>query len=147
MNDWQQLLDEAQQAMREQQDNPNDTLGDDMTPQPDEHFMGRWRGDDGVMVTRERGTIDVYLVWDRDGKPGFLYRHARLVQEVDAERPQVGDRVLVLRGPAETFEKNGEQRTVYPYVLRRQPCDDPLPEQAVAVAAGDQPAGDDDIPF
>lgn len=145
MNDWQQLLDEAQQAMREQQDNPNDTLGDDMTPEPEAHFAGRWRGD-GTMLTN-RGTIDVYLVWDRDNKAGFLYRHARLVQEVDAERPQVGDRVLVLRGPAETFEKNGEQRTVYPYVLRRRECADPLPEQPVAVAAGDQPASDSDIPF
>jgi hypothetical protein len=72
-----------------------------------------------------------------------LYRHTRLVQEVDAEKPKVGDRVLVLRGETETFEKDGQQRTIYPYVLRRQQCDDPLPDQTTVAGGG----ADDDIPF
>jgi hypothetical protein len=135
-----ELLAEARERLREQQEagDANASLGDEMTPSPEKHFAGRWRGE-GRMVTQDRGTVDVYLVWDRDGKPGFLYRHARLVQEVDAERPEVGDRVLVLRGETEEFEKDGEIRKVFPYALRREPCSDPLPEGAAVTDA--------DIPF
>jgi hypothetical protein len=146
---WDELLNEAREALQEQQDeNPNADAGDDMTPPEEGHFMGRWRGA-GKLQTKERGLVDVFLVWDRDDNRGFLWASTRLVQEVKAEQPQVGDRVLVLRGPTETFEKDGEARKVFPFVLRRQACADPLPEQPAApqVAAGEEPASDEDIPF
>jgi hypothetical protein len=144
------LLREAQEMLRERaDDDPNAALGDDMTPEPEQHFMGRWRGD-GQMITKERGTIAVYLVWDRDGNPGFLYQTAKLVQEVETEQPQVGDEVLVLRGATREFEtKGGELRKTFPYVLRKRECSDPLPETPAALpeAASGKPAADDDIPF
>jgi hypothetical protein len=142
MDDWDELLEEARKALHEH-DEGNRDLGEDLTPAPEAHVAGRWRGT-GTMATK-RGQIDVYLIWDRDDRPGFLYQHARLVQEVDAERPQVGDRVLVLRGPTETFEKGGETRTIYPYVLRRQECSDPLPEAAPSQLEGED--ADDELPF
>lgn len=148
--DWNELLAEAQEELRAQEE-VNSDLGDEFTPQPESYFMGRWRGS-GKMQTKERGEVDVYLVWHRDGdRPGFLYQHARLVQEVEAKRPQVGDRVLVLRGPTETFEKDGEARSIFPYVLRLQECGDPLPGETTPpqqIAASDEPVGVDlDIPF
>lgn len=138
MSDWDELLEQARARLTEQQEagDVNASLGEEMTPEPGGHLAGRWRGK-GQMATK-RGTIDVYLVWNRDGAPGFLYQSARLVREVDAERPEVGDRVLVLRGETEEFEKDGETHQVFPYVLRREPCSDPLP---------DGTAADDGIPF
>jgi hypothetical protein len=124
---WDELLDQARAALDEQ-GAANKELGDDMTPEPGEHVTGRWRGV-GQMQTK-RGPVDVYLLWARDNSRGFVYQHARLVQEVDTEQPRVGDRVLILRGESETFEKDGQERTIYPYVLRRQEYDEPLPEQA-----------------
>lgn len=141
---WDELLAEAQQRLVEQQEQErtgNAELGDEMTPAEEAHFAGRWRGV-GRMLTKH-GERDVFLVWDNDGKPGFLYRHARLMLEVDAERPEVGDEVLVLRGPTEFFEKDGERREVFPYVLRKRACSDPLPGEPVNAG---QPDGDD-IPF
>jgi hypothetical protein len=143
VSDWDTMLNEARDRLREQEDD-NAQLGDAMTPEPGEHFQGRWRGA-GTMVTKERGLVDVYLVWSADGEPGFLYRHARLVQEVEAERPEVGDQVLVLRGEAQEFEKDGRTQTIYPYVLRRRPCADPLPGAAAELANGGPE--DDDLPF
>jgi hypothetical protein len=144
-DDWDGLLDEARQALREQEENPNSDLGDEMTPASGDALMGRWRGD-GQMQTK-RGLVDVYLVWDRDGDPGFLYQHTRLVQEVDAEQPQVGDQVLILRGEAETYEQNGEEREVYPYVLRKRPCSDPLPGQPELEQKATQQSADDEFPY
>lgn len=144
MSSWDELLAEARQALSAQHD-MNSDLGDDMTPAPEASFMGRWRND-ALKMTTSRGVVDVYGVWDRDGKPGFLYRHTRLVDEVDAQKPQIGDQVLVLRGADEEYEKAGETRTVYPYVLRKRACDDPLPDQP-ALGAGSGAAADEDIPF
>jgi hypothetical protein len=139
---WDELLADARKALQEQEE-INSELGDDMTPAPETHFMGRWRGIT-VMQTK-RGPRDVYGVWDRDGKAGFIYQHARLVQEVDAEQPQVGDRVLILRGADETYEKDGQQQTAFAYVLRRQECSDPLPETAqLEDGTADS---DPDVPF
>jgi hypothetical protein len=147
MSTWDELLGEARAALQEQGE-VNSELGDDMTPEPEQHVAGRWRGI-GQMQTK-RGLVDVYLLWHRDNdRHGFLYQHARLVAEVEAEKPQVGDRVLVLRGPDESFEKDGETRTIYPYVLRRQECDEPLPDAGVSaqLGSGGEPAADSDIPF
>jgi hypothetical protein len=138
------LLREAEEVLRgREDDDPNAELGDDATPEPEAHFVGRWRGT-GTMVTK-RGTVDVYLVWDRDNKPGFLYQHAKLVQEVETEDPQIGDEVLVLRGPTREFEKGGELRKTYPYVLRKRSCSDPLPPWPGKAPSTDEV--DDDIPF
>jgi hypothetical protein len=151
-NGWDELLNEAQERMREQEDeNPNSELGDEMTPAPEAHFAGRWRGD-GKMQTKQ-GTRDVFLVWDRNDEPGFLYAHSGLVDEVTTEKPDIGDRVLVLRGPTRTWEKDGEEREYFPYVLRKQVCPDPLPGQpALEQPDTDEPKGtqlddDDEFPF
>lgn len=145
-DDWDELLNEARERLREQEeDDPNSELGDEMTPEPGAHFQGRWRGE-GKMTTKERGLIPVFLVWGRgNDEPGFLYAHSKLVDEVAAERPQVGDEVLVLRGETKAFEKNGEQRSVYPYVLRKRECSDPLP--ALGEPGQDQPADEDALPY
>jgi hypothetical protein len=141
------LLREAQETLRERESDPNAELGDDMTPEPEASFAGRWRGP-GQMTTK-RGSVDVYLVWGRDGRPGFIYQTAGLVQEVETEQPQLGDEVLVLRGPTREFEKDGETRRTYPYVLRRRSCSDPLPGGAPegAPPSGGQLGLDKDIPF
>jgi hypothetical protein len=145
-DDWDQLLVDAREALREQQEagDVNASLGENVTPLPGDHFAGRWRGD-GQMATKQ-GTIDVYLVWSQTGAPGFLYQHTRLVQEVEADRPEFGDRVLVLRGETEEFEKDGEIREIFPYVLRREPCQDPLPTEAPAAAAA-VTEDEDELPF
>lgn len=142
------LVAEAKAALREQEDDPNTGLGDDMTPAPEAYFRGRWRGT-GAMQTK-RGLTGVYLVWDTDGKPGFLYQHARLVQQVDEQEPQIGDLVVVLRGEARAFERDGEARQTYPYVLRKRECSDPLPVSGEAGELEAQTGGgpdDDDLPF
>lgn len=149
--DWEEMLREAQERLAAMEGGGgNADLGEAMTPEPEDHFAGRWRGV-GQMQTRH-GERDVYLVWRAgDDAPGFLYQHARLVVEVDLERPDVGDEVLILRGPTEYFEKAGEQRTVFPYVLRKRPCSDPPPADEPVPVAPTSPAGesrlDDDIPF
>jgi hypothetical protein len=140
---WDELLGEARERLAQEEDNPNTELGDSSTPEPQQHFAGRWRGQ-GTMVTKGRGEIPVYLVWDRDDRPGFLYAHSRLVQEVEAEQPAVGDEVIVLRGPTRTFEtKDGEERTIYPYILRKRACSKPLP----AAIDERQDDGDAEVPF
>jgi hypothetical protein len=140
-----ELLREAEEALRERQEHePNVGIGDDMSPGAGEHLRARWRGD-GEMATKERGVIPVYLVWDVDGRPGFVYQHSQLVQEVEAERPQVGDEVVIVRGEDRHFTtKGGEERTVFPYVLKRRECADPLPG---ATAELPEAASDEDIPF
>jgi hypothetical protein len=141
---FEELLAAARKSLAEQQDGAggNDELGEDQTPDENGYFAGRWRGE-GQMTTRRGDAVRVFLVWDRAGAPGFLYAHARLVAEVDAERPQVGDDVVVLRGEDEHFEKDGQQRTIFPYVLRKQACGDPLPGPPAEAGGG----ADDDIPF
>jgi hypothetical protein len=146
--DWDELLAEARQklaAQREQAKAGNAALGDEMTPAEEAHFAGRWRGE-GTMQTKH-GPRDVFLVWDRDGMPGFLYRHAGLVLEVDAERPEVGDEVIVLRGRTECYERDGESRRKYPYVLRRRPSSDVLPGVVEAAGTGGPLADHEDLPF
>jgi hypothetical protein len=145
---WDELLDEARAALREQDENdPNAELGDAMTPNPEDHLQGRWRGE-GEMLTRG-GRRRVFFVWRRgDNKPGFLYAHAQLVAQVDEQQPQVGDEVLVLRGPTREYEtKDGEQREVFPYVLRRRECAEPLPGAGLPPGTGGDEPDEDDIPF
>jgi len=135
--DWDELLTEANERLAEQEgDDPNAELGDEMTPEPGTAFKGRWRSSEGKMQTKGRGVVDVYLVWDTDDQPGFLYQHSRLVQEVEAEQPESGDWVLILRGATQQYEKDGEERQIYPYVLRKRACSNPLPS-----------GGSPDIPF
>jgi hypothetical protein len=138
---YDELLREAEQIFREREENdPNAELGDDMTPDPEGHFRGRWRGT-GLMTTKGGSERGVFLVWNIDGEPGFLYQHTALVHEVDEIQPQIGDEVLVFRGPTREFTtKDGDERQVFPYVLRKRECSDPLPD-----ASTERP--DDEIPF
>jgi hypothetical protein len=148
-NSWDALFAEAEAALEKAAEDPNAELGDEMTPQPEGRFGGRWRGD-GTMVTKRHGTIGVYLVWSADGKPGFLYQHGMLVQQVEEQRPQVGDLVVVLRGETREYEKDGEARKSYPYVLRKRKCSDPLPDSSAThelEAGSSEPPTDDDAPF
>src|SRR5262249_28261803 len=97
---WDDTLADAKKALAEKQEQDrsgNSELGDEMTPAEEDYFAGNWRGV-GKMHTKDRGEIDVSLVSDKAGRPGFLYQSAGLVEEVNAEKPQVGDEVLVLRG-------------------------------------------------
>jgi hypothetical protein len=138
---WDALVAEAQQRLRDQdEENQNDDLGDAMRPEPEEYVQGRWRGT-GVLHGKERDS-DVYLIWDREGRRGFLWQDAGLVKEVERENPQVGDEFVVLRGPTHEFEQDGEQRKKYPYALTCRPSTEPLPEPVPGTAPTD-----DDLPF
>jgi hypothetical protein len=139
---WDDLLNEAREALRRQEDeSPNGELGDLMTPEPLAYFTGRVRGT-GVMQTRD-GTRGVYLVWDEADKPGFLYQHAKLVAQWEEVDPEIGDEILVLRGATVEFEKSGEPRETFPYVVRKRPCSRPLPGSETESGGAD----DDGIPF
>src|SRR5438876_2429895 len=126
-DDFDDLLRSAQGRLREQEEEEGnlDELGDLVELDVGEHFHGRWRGD-GQMRTKD-GLVDVYLLWSRDGAPRFIYRHARLVWEIEELRPQVGDQVLILRGPSVEFERGGDSYTSYRYAVRARACSDPLP--------------------
>jgi hypothetical protein len=146
---WDELLVQGRKKLADQKEEErilNAEVGIDMSPAEDDHFLGRWRADVGRMITKAGKEVEVYLVWNRNGDPGYLRRHAKLVIEVDVEKPKVGDIVAVLRGPTEFYEWEGEQRKSYPYVLRVESCKDPLPGTA-AIPPGEKPAADDDIPF
>jgi hypothetical protein len=135
---WAELLDEARQELtRQEEENPNADLGEDMTPAEDSYVQGRWRGL-GEMQTKE-GKRTVALVWRAgDNAPGFLYGHAQLLAQVDELQPELGDEVLALRGPTQYYEKQGEERKTYPYALRKRPCADPLP--GTSGGESDEPA-------
>jgi hypothetical protein len=135
--EFDELLREARERLAA--DTGRGDLGEGMTPEAGSAFRGRWRGE-SVMQT-QAGERQVFLVWDEDCRPGFLYAHARLVAEVDEQRPSIGDRVLVLRGDDESFVANtGDERTIFPYALVVRPCVEPLPDRL-------SPIGDEDIPF
>jgi hypothetical protein len=55
---------------------------------------------------------------------------------------------LILRGPTKFYEKDGEERSYYPYVLRARPCADPLPTEPVEESTTtEQPDDLDDPPW
>jgi len=135
---WAEMLGEAQQRLSEQEEHEVGELGESIDFAADPQFRGRWRGV-GQLETK-RGPTDVYLLWDLTGARRFAFAQAGLVREIDEVRPGIGDEVLILRGPARAFEKDGEQRSFFPYAVRTRACSDPLPEAAAAVP-------DDDIPF
>jgi hypothetical protein len=147
---WDDMLDEAREELRRQEEeNPNAELGDAMTPEPESHFQGRWRGV-GPMQTKS-GLRHVFLVWRHgDDAPGFLYQHTQLVVQVEEQRPEVGDEVLVLRGPTREYEtKDGESRSTFPYVLRKRPCSDPLPTGPAELeeTSGGMLGDNEELPF
>jgi hypothetical protein len=135
---WEELLAEAAERLSEQEERDIGEAGDQIEFSDDSpHFMGRWRGI-GQLETK-RGPVDVYLLWDTIGERRFAFQHSQLVREIEEADPKIGDEVLILRGAPRSFEKDGEQRTVYPYAVRSRPCFEPLPGGGVP--------GDDDIPF
>ena len=99
--DWDELLAEAQEKLAEQQDDgPNAELGDETTPPPEEDLrrpLARRRDDADQARHRRR----LPRLGPRRQARVPVYRHARLAVEVDVERPEVGDEVLILRGPTE----------------------------------------------
>jgi hypothetical protein len=147
------LLGEARerlrQLMQEEGENPNAEAGEVIEVEEGEHFEGRWRSNDGMLHTK-RGKVGVYLLWDKAGKPRFHFQQAALVEWVEELQPQVGDEVLILRGPTKTWEQDGETHKKFRYVLRCRPCSDPLPGAELKPAESTQsgPLGpDEDLPF
>jgi hypothetical protein len=147
MSSWDELLGEAHQELaRQEEENPNADIGEDMTPSEESHVQVRWRGL-GEMQTRE-GKRTVALVWRAgDNAPGFLYGHTQLLAQVDEVQPEIGDEVLVLRGATRYFEKQGEERKTYPYAVRKRSCADPLPGDQQLEPPKNDETPDEELPF
>jgi hypothetical protein len=143
------LLEQARERLRELEETAVDELGDRIELQPGQHFLGKWRTDEVSMRTKDGETFTVYGLWDVEGKPRFHYRNAALVVEIEANRPSVGDAIVIVRGEDREFEVDGEKRTVHRYAVRCRSSSIPLP--ALSATESDQTAGgggrQDDIPF
>jgi hypothetical protein len=125
---WDDLLREAEARLVAQEERDLGELGEAVEfTQEEPHFMGRYRGV-GQLETK-RGVVGVYLFWDRHGERRFAYQHLQLVAEMTELNPRVGDKIVIVRGRARSFQKNGETRTVYPYTVRCCVSADPLPEE------------------
>src|SRR4051794_30795466 len=103
MTDDVDLIKEAQDRLRAQEAEQQEAtaeLGEVIGL--DEHgaVEVRWRGEGTVHAKRD-GTVtavDVYLVWDTDGAKRFLWPKTTLRQEIEEQRPNIGDRVAIVRG-------------------------------------------------
>ena len=138
------LLAEARQRLQELEAIEPDELGERVDLEPGGHFVGRWRGE-ATMRTKGGEAVSVYALWDQDGKPRFAYKHAALVAEIEENRPEIGDEIVIVRGEDREFEAQGEQRRMYRYAARVRPSSEPLPGQAAPTRS--QLAADEDLPF
>jgi hypothetical protein len=148
MDDTDDLLDQARQRLEElEEEGEADDLGERVELDELDTFLGRWRGE-GVMRTKERGSVDVYLLWDRDGAKRFHYRNTRLVWEIEDLKPQIGDEIAIVRG--EDLEAQGDRNPTQRYAVKIRPCSDPLPGEepkGELSAKGGQLADDEELPF
>lgn len=122
------LLEQARARLREleEQADTGDELGERITLEPGEHFLGRYRGE-AEMRTRDGETITVFAFWDSNGGKRFHYQNAALVHEIDAAKPAIGDDVVLVRGEDREFEVQGEQRTMHRFAVRSRPNPNPPP--------------------
>jgi hypothetical protein len=98
-------------------------------------FSGRHRGREPNWGMGEYG---VWLVWDDDGEPRFIWGCYRLNEEYEREQPAIGDRVVIHRGVNyKTRFDDEREASGLNYGLATEPCDEPLPDAD----------GDDGIPF
>jgi hypothetical protein len=94
-------------------------------------FVGRFRG----QAEDARGK-PIYLYWDEDAEPRFMWHRYRLEQEMLRVKPAVGDRVALYRGPDYPTKDGNFGHAIG---VETEPCADPLP----ADVADD----DDGFPF
>ncbi len=144
------LLERARARLREQEEaeDVNSELGYEIALGAGDVFRGRWRSDALPMQTKKRGLISVYGLWDEQGNPCFFFQHTRLVWEVEEQKPQVGDEVVIVRGEDADWEtRDGELRTTYRYAMAVQRSDAPLPgsEKLAPAEPVDEP--DDEFGF
>jgi hypothetical protein len=97
--------------------------------EPDDSFVGRWRGE---TVDEAHDDRRIFLFWDRDDQLCFSRSYAALNREIDAAAPTVGCTVVIVRGE----DYVGQQGTGYAFGVVVEPNDEPLPDVV-----------EDDVPF
>jgi hypothetical protein len=142
------LLEQARARLREleEQADTGDELGERITLEPGQHFLGRYRGE-VEMRTRDGETIAVLGFWDQEGRKRFHYKTAGLVMEFDADPVAIGDDVVLVRGEDREFEAQGELRTMHRFAVRSKSSPDPLPGDAAESPSSGQLADDEEFPF
>jgi hypothetical protein len=99
-----------------------------------ENFQGRYRGE----------TVDqafdrvVYLLVDLENQPCFIRHRTTLQSEIEREKPQPGDPLVIVRGE-DQVGKSGN--TYHRYAVRSRPSSEPLPQPAATSQ------NDGDFPF
>jgi hypothetical protein len=127
MSERDDLLTEARRRLQEieKEDENGGELGERIDLNELESFVGRWRGE-GTMRSKEGDSFDVYLLWDEEGQRRFHYRNARLVWEIDAAKPSIGDEIAIVRGT--DLPAQGDFNPTQRFAVRTRSCSDPLPE-------------------
>jgi hypothetical protein len=99
-------------------------------------FAGRYRGSDQQAGFKSTA----YLFWGEGGELRFVFSCARLDAEFERETPNIGDDVVLYRGP-NYKTKYDRDETKAPTGLAYGMATRPNP-----AALPDEPANDDDIP-
>jgi hypothetical protein len=102
-------------------------------------FGGRYRGVAEDENYRGHGRR-VHLYWNDQDEPVWYRGKWGLNREMDREKPNVGDRIVVVVGDA--WEGKDGISGFY-FGVESEPCSDPLPGSE----APDDPQSDDAIPF
>jgi hypothetical protein len=139
------LLNEARRRLEELEEVEGDELGDRVELQPGEHFAGRYRGP-VTMMTKDGDSVPVVGLWGEDGRVRFHYKNASLVSELDEVMPDIGDKIVIVRGEDREYETGGELRRMHRYSVAKGRCSDPLPG-ARAPSQGAAVIDDADLPF
>jgi hypothetical protein len=140
------LLEEARARLRELEELGGDELGDRVELEPGDHFAGRYRGE-LTMRTKDGDQVAVVGLWGADARSRFMYRPTMLAAELEETRPNVGDRIVIVRGDDRVWETaDGEARRMHRYSVAVRPSTEPL-RGAVTPPTPGELADDDGIPF
>lgn len=109
---------------------------------PGDSFVGRWRGQTTDTDNDDR---PIYLLWGENNEACFIRHYAALGRAIEAEQPEVGDRVAIHRGD----DYQSQNGTGYAFGIASEPCTEPIPDHDGSGTAGtaDLTLPDEDIPF
>jgi hypothetical protein len=141
---FEQLLADAQARLEASEP---EEWGEELDLAEHEQFLGRYLGEE---VSPDTNRAVVLLLapaaevsdLSQSTIPVFIRQRAMLRSELDRVRPKRGDFIVIARGA----DRQGKENAYHTYAVACAPCSAPLPEPAVATAAGGS-GGEDGIPF
>lgn len=98
--------------------------GNRVTLEVGDSFIGRWRGE--TTTQTDYGDQPVYLLWDDQGQPCFMYGGRKVLdRRIRSAGPIEGDSIAIFRGEDET--SNGRTAHIFGVATVSNP--DPLPDE------------------